>query len=290
MKLFDAHNHIQDERLFPMLEKVMERARAGGVERMAIKGCCEADWPKVVEIINRYPDAYLAFGLHPWFIGERSNQCFQTLEKLLTSYPQASVGEIGIDHVIENRNDAEQEQVFLAQLEIARKFDRPVTIHCRRAWSRLIELLDQFGEFPCGMLIHCFGGSAEVASELVRRGAYISFSGSITRPNAKKAGSAIRAVPDNRILIETDAPDLLPFNIDGASSSVSHVTSVDPPTPTEQDTPSTTLNEPANLRYVLVKAAELRGVSEESLAELTFSNAERFFNIAAHGQGYPCHV
>ena len=276
MKLFDCHNHIQDKRLFPMLGKVMERARAAGVERMAVKGCCEADWPKVIEIANRFNNVCSAFGLHPWFISGHSSQCFQILENLLTRYPQASVGEIGIDHAIENRNDAEQERVFLMQLEIARKLDRPVTIHCRRAWSRLIELLDQFGEFPCGMLIHCFGGSVEVATELVERGAYISFSGSITRPNAKQAGSALRAVPDDRILIETDAPDILPHNVDERLLLSGAITSL-----VAEDR---LLNEPANLRLVLAKAAELRGVSEESLAETTFRNAERFFNWADHGQ------
>ncbi len=179
---------------------------------------------------------------------------------------------IGIDHAIENRDDADQEFVFLKQLKIARKYDRPVTIHCRRAWGRLIELLDQFGEIPRGMLIHCFGGSAEVATELVKRGAYISFSGSITRPNARKAGPAIRAVPADRILIETDAPDILPHNVDAASSRV-----VENPL----------LNEPANLRYVLTKAAELRGMTEEALAEITFRNAERFFCRTGNPARYP---
>jgi TatD DNase family protein len=264
MQLFDAHNHIQDDHLFLQLDTVMERAHMAGVERMAVKGCCEADWPKVVEVANRYSDAYLSFGLHPWFIGGRSDQCFQTLEDLLTSYPQASVGEIGIDHAVEPRHDEEQEVVFLQQLEIARKFDRPVTIHCRKAWGRLIELLDQFGDLPRGMLIHCFGGSAEIATELVKRGAYISFSGSITRPNAKKAGPAIRSVPADRLLIETDAPDILPHTVDEACCLVAE---------------NQIVNEPANLRYVLAKAAELRGVSEETLAELTYRNAERFFHF-----------
>ena len=256
MKLFDCHNHIQDERIFPRLGKVMERASTAGVERIAIKGCQESDWPRVIELINRYPNSCFAFGLHPWFINKRSKQCFQTLESLLTSYPQASVGEIGIDHALENRNDADQEAVFLKQLEMARKHERPVSIHCRKAWGRLIELLDQFGELPRGMLIHCFGGSAEIATELVQRGAYISFSGSITRPNAKKAGPALRVVPADRLLIETDAPDLLPHNA------------------------TTALNEPANLRFVLTKAAELRGIPETELAELTFRNAEQFFDGA----------
>jgi TatD DNase family protein len=255
MKLFDAHNHIQDERLFPDLGKVMDRARTAGVEKMGVKGCCEGDWLKVIQIHETYEGIYPSFGLHPWFIADRSPSWFQTLEDLLIQFPNAAVGEIGIDHALEERDDADQEKVFFQQLELARKLERPVSIHCRRAWGRLIELLDQFGEFPRGMLIHCFGGSAEVATELVKRGGYISFSGSITRPNARKAGPAIRAVPDDRILIETDAPDILPTTATGP------------------------LNEPANVKLVLEKAAEFRGVSEEDLAELTFRNAEQFFNF-----------
>ncbi len=253
MRLFDAHNHVQDERLLPDLGNVMKRAQQAGVVNMGVKGCCEADWPRVVQLLETHEGIYPAFGLHPWFIADRSPDCFRTLENLLIKYPQAGVGEIGIDHAIEDRDDEDQEVVFLAQLEIARRLKRPVSIHCRRAWGRLIELLDQFGELPRGILIHCFGGSAEVATELVRRGGYISFSGSITRPNAKKAGPAIRAVPDDRLLIETDAPDILPTTATGE------------------------LNEPANLRLVLAKAAELRGIPEAELAALTFRNAESFF-------------
>lgn len=251
MQLFDCHNHIQDERLFPDIDTVMERARDAGVGWMGVKGCREADWPRVIRIMESYEGIHPAFGLHPWFIAERSAEWLQTLEELLIRYPQASVGETGIDHAIEERDDADQEAVFLAQLGLAHRLERPVSIHCRKAWGRLIELLDKFGEFPRGMLIHCFGGSAEVAKELVRRGAYISFSGSITRPNNKRGGAAIRAVPDDRILIETDAPDIMPATAKGD------------------------LNEPANLRFVLARAAELRGIGEVQLAELTFANASR---------------
>ena len=249
MNLFDCHNHIQDERLFPMISDVMERARNAGVVKMGVKGCCEADWPRVISVMETYEGIHPAFGLHPWFIGDRSTEWLQTLEALLVQYPQASVGEIGIDHAMDERDDTDQESVFVAQLELAKRLNRPVSIHCRQAWGRLIELLDQFGDLPRGILIHCFGGSAEVAMELVKRGGYISFSGSITRPNNKKAGPAIRAVPDDRILIETDAPDILPATAKGH------------------------LNEPANLRLVLSKAAELRGIPEDVLAVLTFENA-----------------
>ena len=253
MKLFDSHNHIQDERLFPDLGNVMIRAAENGVIRMGVKGCCENDWPRVIEIYKTYEGIYPSFGLHPWFIKDRTDQWLQTLENLLVEYPESAVGEIGIDHAIDDRDDAEQEAVFFQQLELARNLERPVSIHCRRAWGRLIELLDQCGELPRGMLIHCFGGSAEVAIELVKRGGYISFSGSITRPNARKAGLAIRAVPDDRILLETDAPDILPSTAEGPH------------------------NEPAYVRLVLEKAAEFKGCSEMELAKQTFRNAEHFF-------------
>ena len=253
MQLFDAHNHVQDERIFPDIEKIMHRAREAGVVAMGVKGCCEADWHRVVDIAERYEGVHPAFGLHPWFIAGRSDAWLGKLERMLVEHPQASVGEIGIDHAIGDCDQADQEAVFLAQMELARKLDRPVSIHCRQAWGRLIKLLDGFGDLTRGMLIHCFGGSAEVATELVKRGGYISFSGSITRPNNKKAGPAIRAVPGDRILIETDAPDITPH---GA--------------PSER-------NEPAFVRLVLAKAAELKGCSEGELAALTFQNALRFF-------------
>jgi len=254
MKLFDAHNHIQDERIFSDLEGLMRRAEEAGIVAMGVKGCFESDWPRVVEIMEYYEGIHPSFGLHPWFIADRTATWFETLEHMLKKYPHAGVGEIGIDHAIEDYDPADQEAVFLAQMELARRLGRPVSIHCRSAWGRLIELLDQFGEVPRGMLIHCFGGSAEVATELVKRGGYISFSGSITRPNNRKAGPAIRAVPAERILIETDAPDITPHGAD------------------------TELNEPAHLRFVLGKAAELRGMAQAELAELTFQNAIRFFS------------
>ena len=278
MNLFDCHNHIQDKRLFPQLDAVMDRARTAGVVKMGVKGCCEADWPRVAEIAESYAGVFPSFGLHPWFIADRSGDWLIELENWLSKYPQAGVGEIGIDHKVEAYNAPEQESVFTAQLELAQRLDRPVTIHCRNAWGRLIELLDEVGELPRGMLIHCFGGSAEVAMELVRRGAYISFSGSITRPNNRKAGPAICAVPADRILIETDAPDLMPSNIDEASSFVVGLGEKTHGSTTKLEA-SSTLNEPANVRLVLAKASELRGMAAAELAQLTFQNAERFYSL-----------
>jgi len=258
MSLFDAHCHLQDARVFPKADLLMQRARVAGVEKMAVKGCSEDDWPRVSQLGKQYADRlYLAFGLHPWFIKKRSAHWLERLEETLKEHPAASVGEIGIDHAIPERNDAEQEEVFLAQMQLAVRLNRPTTIHCRQAWGRLIELLDQIDLLP-PMLIHCFGGSVETAQELLRRGAYLSFSGSITRPNNKKVRKVIQSVPSDRILLETDAPDLLPHNLPFS--------------------PLPTYNEPAYIPFILARAADLRGESEEELKKASFLNATHFFS------------
>ncbi|HSR87729.1 MAG TPA: TatD family hydrolase, partial [Pontiella sp.] len=111
MKLYDCHNHVQDERLFPMIDDVMERARDAGVIRMGVKGCCEDDWQRVINVMENHEGIHPAFGLHPWFIADRSPRWLETMETLLLHYPKASVGEIGIDHAVEERNDEDQESV-----------------------------------------------------------------------------------------------------------------------------------------------------------------------------------
>ena len=146
-------------------------------------------------------------------------------------------------------------RLFLKQLAIAKELKRPVSIHCRGAWDKLISLIDQSSPLPAGFMIHCFGGSLEVAQELIKRGSYLSFSGTITRPNNTKAFKVLNNIPKNRILIETDAPDLLPHGLNQE------------------------LNEPANLIHVLNRASELMDLSAAMLAEQTYINACRFFNI-----------
>ena len=190
MNLFDAHCHLQDARLAKDRAGVLSRARAVGVDRIAIKGASEADWSEVEVLIESDAFLYPSFGLHPWFLKQRSSAWAMRLSALLEKYPQAGVGEIGIDPEPKG-NQAEsmevQEEVFLAQLEMAQRWKRPVSIHCRGAWGRLLEVLDRAGPLPDGWMIHCFGGSKEVALELLRRGAYSLFLERLPAQNRKAA-------------------------------------------------------------------------------------------------------
>lgn len=254
--LCDAHCHLQDDRLAPDLDGVLARARAAGVTRMICCGSTESDWARVAELAGQHADVAPAFGLHPWHLHERSARWLQRLECLLTEHPRAGVGEIGLDHALPDRNDAEQEEVLLAQLQLARRLGRPAWIHGRRAWRRLPELLRGFGRHEPGLVLHSYSGPAELMEKLAELNAYFSFSGTITRSNNRRGREAAALAPADRLLIETDAPDLPP--VIRAPDGTAHVP---------------TLSEPAHLIHVAAALSEVRGWTMEETAKITRGNA-----------------
>lgn len=262
MQLFDAHCHLQDERLLPDLDAVMERADQAGVTGLMCCGSCEQDWTRLPDIARRYPGVRLSFGLHPWHIGGRSSLWLDRLRELLAATPSA-VGEIGLDHALDKTTFADQESVFLAQLHLANELRRPVTLHCRRAWGRLMELLDSNGWPAFGFVLHSYSGSMELVEPLARRGAFFSFSGAITYEQNRRGREAMTAVPLDCLLVETDAPDLIPV-------LPAHTVPL-------QDPSGKPINEPAFLGKILAEAANLRGLPEYVLADTTKRNAERLW-------------
>lgn len=255
MKLFDTHCHIQDERLVPCADKIIAAALEAGVARILCCGSSEKDWPSVRELCARHKGLSPAFGLHPWYITKRSSGWLEMLEAFLAETPDASVGEAGLDHALTNRNDSDQYEVLIAQLRLAIKLCRPASIHCRKAWDDLSKALEETGPFPRGFAIHSYSGSAELIRPLADKGAFFSFSGSVTWSGNKRARKAAAAVPLERLLVETDAPDLPPV-INGAPLPAS---------------------EPAHLVYVLREIAAIRNMKEQELASITWANSCRLF-------------
>ena len=260
MRLIDCHVHLQEPALRNDLPRVLADARTLGVERWVCNGSTEADWPAVGELAREHAGIIPCFGLHPWYIGERTPAWRETLERLLDEHPSAAVGEIGIDRWIEPRDEADQEAVFRAQLDIARRKNRPVMIHCLRAWGWLMDVLQNEPPLPAGMLIHAYGGSVELIQPLAAMGAYFSFAGNVFEPRREKVRAAVKAVPLDRLLIETDAPDMLP-----PPEHRSHIIEAD----------GRQQNHPANLRSTLAGIAMLRGIDETALAEAIWNNAAR---------------
>jgi TatD DNase family protein len=250
---FDSHCHLQDGRLLAGIDGVLSRAKSAGVTVLSCCGSSEGDWDSVKKLSGAYPWIVPSFGLHPWYVADRSADWEKKLTVLLTENPAACVGEIGIDHVLDKSTFADQETVFLRQLAIAVELSRPVTIHCVRAFGRLIELLRQAGGVFQGGIVHSYSGPPELVKTCEWFGLSISFSGSISFPGNKRARASVRAVSPDRLCLETDSPDIKPNGWNAA------------------------LNEPASITLVANAAAEVLGVSEREVVELTFKNSSRIF-------------
>jgi TatD DNase family protein len=265
VQFFDAHCHLQDERLQPYLDAAMRRAAEAGVTALMCCGSEETDWPRVRSLAQRFPGVRASYGLHPWYVGARTPGWLDRMREFLAD-PAAAVGEIGLDHALDKSTHAAQEEVFLAQLDLAREFERPVSVHCRRAWGRLMELLEARGWPAAGFVLHSYSGSAELVPSLARRGAYFSFSGAVTFVRNVRGRAALAVVPLERLLIETDAPDLRP--------------DLPPDAPVLRDTDGKPLSEPAHLAFTASVVSALRGLSTTALAETTLRIARQLFGNA----------
>ncbi len=263
----DAHNHLQDPRLAAEVESIVEAAASAGVVGMVVNGTTEQDWPHVQALAERYPDLVRpAFGLHPWFIRDRSPDWGRKLQDAL-AFPGSSIGEIGLDRWIKDYDIEDQRHVFLEQLALASELKRPASIHCLRAWGELVDCLEEAERLERGFLLHSFGGSLEVAQRCIPLGAYFSFPGAFAREKKIKQRSVFAQLPLDRILIETDAPDQLP-----PRSLQSHPL---------QNEAGEALNHPANLGSIYDYFADFRAIYAKDCANQFMSNAIKLFGFAS---------
>lgn len=259
MRLFDAHNHLQDNRLPDDTASMMAECTEAGLVRMVVNGTHEADWERVADLAKRHDCVLPSFGLHPWFVHERSADWLARLVQHLDAWPSA-VGEIGLDRWKPGLPYDEQEEVFLAQLNLAAERNLAASIHCLKSWGRILELLKENRTPKRGFLLHSYGGSAELIAPLVKLGAYFGFPGYFAHERKSRQREVFRHVPADRLLIETDAPDqALP------GERVTH--------PLDQG-----LNHPANIAAVYRAAAEALGQAPESLANQVEENFLRLFS------------
>jgi TatD DNase family protein len=252
-KLFDSHCHLQDDRFASSVPDVLSRARSAGIGAMLCCGSSKEDWERVFKLSIDNPDILPAFGLHPWYVGKRTENWLNILEEYLTKTPGSSIGEIGLDHMLDQSTFADQELVFVEQLQLAQKLNRPCSIHCRKSFGRMVELLHEQRGVSCGGVLHSYSGPPDLVQEFEKLGLNISFSGSVTYSNSKRARNAVRMVSNDTLLIETDSPDIKPF---GWGSE---------------------FNEPASLLSIAQTLAELRETTVENIARITWENGVRLF-------------
>lgn len=252
--MIDVHNHLHDPRFGDRQDELIATMKDQGITACVVNGTCPDDWPEVARLAEKHPDFVRpAFGLHPWKVSQASADWVQTLTALLNDHPQASLGECGLDQWMESPDLHAQLEAFRAQLHLAHDLDRPITVHCLQAWGPLLEELQALDECP-RFLLHSYGGSIEFARQCQELGAYFSFSGYFLGDNKQKTREVFSRLPGDRILVESDAPEMLPPS---------------PPFTFESH------NHPANLPHIAEKLGEICELSPECFTE----NARRFFGI-----------
>lgn len=263
--LLDAHNHLHDARLSPWRDAMIDELPRLGLRRAVVNGTREEDWPAVAELAAKVPWVHPSFGLHPWYVPKRSPDWREALIALVDAHPKCGIGEIGLDRWIEGFDIDAQRECFGFQMQVAAERNLPATIHCLRAWGVLEEMLRSCAVPERGFLIHAYGGPQEMVRGFVEKGAYFSFSPSFLQERKAAQRETFRHIPADRLLVETDAPDLAP-----------------PPEANPRplaDTDGKVLNHPANITVAYAALARIRGWSVDELSDRVGENFWRLFGV-----------
>ena len=258
--LFDSHCHLDTAPFDPDRAEVYARAHAAGVTRFLNPSYDLTSSRRASALAAARPDTVAAIGIHPNDIGQLSPDCLHELEALARSLRVVAIGEIGLDYHWDTHPRPLQRAGFVQQFRLAQKLSLPVIIHCRDAYDDLMEVLAEVDPSESSaprvpILLHSFAGKPSHARAAIAHGYFLGIGGPLTYKNAHALRDIARAVPLENIVLETDAPYLTPMPHRG------------------------TRNEPAYVRLVAQQLADLREVSLDQIAEITFTNTQRLFRI-----------
>lgn len=248
--MIDCHTHVTSCEGDPA--DVLARARAAGVRQVITIGSSPSEMTAAAAVVEADADVYTTAGLHPHHAADWTEEVAAEIRRRAAHPRCVAIGETGLDWFRDRAPRDAQVAAFRGQLAIARELDLPVVIHCREATDDCFALLVDEG--PATVILHCFA-STERLADAVARGWYCSFAGNVTYPSATALQDAAREVPDELLLLETDAPYLSPVPHRGRP------------------------NEPAYVMATLAFAAELRGVAPPALAAQVEANAARAFRL-----------
>ncbi len=264
MTLVDSHCHLDDQQYDADREETIERARRAGVSLLLAVGTGSGppDLEAGIRLAEAHEGVYATVGVHPHDARKADGDTWIAIERLLRHPKVVAVGEIGLDYHYDNSPRLQQREAFAIQLEIARAARKPVVIHTREAWPDTWALLENhWASGGLSGIMHCFSGGPAEARRALDMGFLLAFGGIITYPKAETVREAARLTPDDRVLLETDAPYLAPVPHRGRR------------------------NEPAFLVETARRLAEHRAATLEALAAATTANFLRLCLPAANGSG-----
>jgi TatD DNase family protein len=250
----DAHLHLDAAEFEPDRDKVVARAASAGVGWMVSAATTVAGAERVLALTRRYPAVRAAVGVHPEHAGEVDAAAIDALERLVRDRAVVAIGEIGLDYLRGLAAKAAQIDAFRAQVRLARRLDLPVVVHDREAHDDVERILGEEG--ASRVILHCFSGPPEMAARCAAAGWMISLAGPVTFRNAGSLRHVARALPDDRLLVETDAPYLSPVPVRGRRC------------------------EPAFVVHTARAIAGLRGVPLYALETVVERNARRAFGVS----------
>lgn len=258
--MIDAHLHLQDTRLAEDRKSIIATLRQLGVAHWCVNGIHPGDWRQVADLAREHDEVIPFFGVHPWEVNGLEGGWRTSLREFLEANPEAGIGEVGLDKWIRNHDISRQRDILGSQLALAEELKRPVAVHCLQAWGHLDEVLEG-SKFRRPFLLHSYGGPSEFVERMCERGAYFSISGYFFREDKGEKRQVFLQIPEDRILIETDAPDMEPPE----SCVEFHVSTSD-----KEEAPFP--NHPGNIRAIYRAYAEFRDRGIDEIIESTRHN------------------
>mgnify|MGYP004559613351 FL=1 len=258
MEIFDSHAHYDDEKFNEDREEVIKSIYEEGITKCINIGCDIKTSENSIKLSEKYDFIYATCSIHPSEIPQTEQELWKQLVKIKEmakiNKKVVGIGEIGLDYHWNKDNIELQKKAFIEQINIANELNLPISIHTRDAIDDTIEIIRNYKVNKNGVL-HCCPFNRELVKQGLQAGYYIAFGGTSTFKNSKNANEIIEMVPIGKILVETDSPYLAPEPLRG------------------------TRNDSRNLKYVIAKLANVKGISEEEMAKATYINACKLFNI-----------
>ena len=256
LRLFDTHAHLNLDAFEGILDEVLDRAKQAGVCGVAVIGIDVASSRAACELATQHPGfLHAVVGIQPNSAAEAQPSDWQSIEELSGWPGVCALGETGLDCYWDDTPLELQHDYFDRHIQLANATGLPMVIHMRESGELIVDQLQRQEKLPAGIM-HSFTGDAALADRCLDLGLHISFAGMVTFKKSQQLREVAKRVPQDRLLVETDAPYLSPEPLRGKRP-----------------------NEPARVQHTLRCLAEVRGISPESLAEITTENARRLFRL-----------
>lgn len=246
----DTHCHIIPSE-YPNCDEIIKNLKKNNIKRIIINGYNYKTNAEVINLCNKYDNVYGAIGLHPDEIGNSNNEILNQIEQNINNKKIVAIGEIGLDYYHNDSNKIDQLNIFNQLLKIAKKHNKPVIIHSRKASQDIIKSLKGY---HLKGVIHCFTDSLEIANEYLKLGFYLGINGVITFKNCKLADIIVK-IPINNIVLETDSPYLSPVPVRGK------------------------INEPKNVNIIANFVAEKYQMDIDKLSKIIAENESKLFDM-----------